>query len=138
MIFSENRRPLFRIMLWKLLKTGVEARGARRPRIRLFVMLAQIGVQRIRAGLGEQRLEHHVLAAAVGEMLAIGLAQRTDAGVAVLPVDAARRIAMPAVQALSGHLTLPTFSTCEPSTVPARRVVGGGRRRPRRIEHCTS
>lgn len=74
-------------------------------------MLAQISVQRVGAGLDEQGLEHHVLAAALCKMLAIGLAQRADAGVAVLPVDAAGRIAMPAIQAfcLLGHLTLPSL-----------------------------
>jgi hypothetical protein len=76
-------------------------------------MLAQISVQRFRAGLGQQRLEHHVLAAAFREMLAIGLAQRPDAGVAMLFVDAARRIAMPTVQSFLGHLILPGFSTAQ-------------------------
>ena len=40
-------------------------------------------------------------------MFAIGLSQRLDAGVAVLLVDAARRIATPAVQTFLGHLILP-------------------------------
>jgi len=52
-------------------------------RLRSFAMLAQIGVKRVRAGLGEQGRQHHVLAAAFGEMLAIGLAQGAYAGVAV-------------------------------------------------------
>jgi hypothetical protein len=51
-------------------------------------MLAQMGVNRFHAGLGEQRVEHHVLAAAFREMLATGLAQRADACVAVLIIDA--------------------------------------------------
>src|ERR1700730_10068322 len=78
-------------------------------------MLAQVSVQRFRAGLGEQGPEHHVLAAALGKMLAIGLAQRADTGVGMLLVDAAGRIAMPAVQTLCflirfpGHLTLPSL-----------------------------
>src|SRR6266436_1733400 len=48
-------------------------------------------------------------------MLAIGLAQRADAGVAMLLVNTAGRIAMPAVQTLCflfrfpGHLTLPSL-----------------------------
>jgi hypothetical protein len=67
-------------------------------RIRLFVMLAQIGMKRFRAGLGQQGLQHHVLAAALREMLAIGFTQRRHAGIAMLLVDAAGGVAMPAVQ----------------------------------------
>jgi hypothetical protein len=87
------------------------ADGARyRPCIRLLVMLAQIGVKRLRSGLSQQCLEHHVPAPTLRKMLAIGLSQRLDAGVAVLLVDAAGRIAMPSIQALLGllsHVTLP-------------------------------
>ena len=70
-------------------------------------MLAQIGVKRFRARLGEQRLQHHVLAPAFGEVLAIGLAKAADPRVAVLLVDAASRVAMPAIQTFSSDLTLP-------------------------------
>jgi len=53
------------------------------------VVLAQISVQRVRAGLRQQGLEHHVPSPTLREMLAIGLAQAADEGVAVLLVDAA-------------------------------------------------
>src|SRR3984885_6163107 len=85
-------------------------RARYRPCIRLLVMLAQIGVKRLPSGLSQQCLEHHVPAPTHRKMLAIGLSQRLDAGVAVLLVDAAGRIAMPPVQALLGllsHVTLP-------------------------------
>jgi hypothetical protein len=80
------------------------------PCIQSLVMLTQIGVKRLRPGLSQQRLEHHVCAATLRKMLAIGLSQRLDAGVAMLLVDAACRIAMSSVQALLGlpsHLIPP-------------------------------
>ena len=67
-------------------------------------MLAQIGVKRFRAGLGKQRLEHQVAAAALRKMIAIGFSQCRDACVAVLLVDAAGRIAVPTIQTLPGFL----------------------------------
>jgi hypothetical protein len=72
-------------------------------------MLARIGVKRVRAGLGEQGLQHHVLAAAFGEMLAIGLAKGAYAGVAVFLVDAAGGIAMATVQTLANYSSFPRF-----------------------------
>src|ERR1700733_14569145 len=102
-------------------------------------MLAQIGVKRFGTGLGQQCLEHHVPAPALRKMLAIGFSQRLDAGVAVLLVDAAGRIAMPSVQAfpgllsLLGHLILPEVfnQRLNPTTVTKRRVAGCGDWRPR-------
>jgi hypothetical protein len=55
-------------------------------------MLAQVSVQGLHAGLRQQRPEHHVLATSLGKMLSIGLAQRADARVAVLLVDATSEI----------------------------------------------
>ena len=61
--------------------------------------------------------------AAFREMLAIGLAQRANARVAVLLVDAARRIAMPSVQALLRHLTPPLLILpAQPNTTARKRV----------------
>jgi hypothetical protein len=78
--------------------TKVSMIGVLGPAPELFVMLAQIGVKRLRAGLRKQRLEHHVAATALREMRAVGLSQCLDAGVAVFLVDAAGRITMSAVQ----------------------------------------
>src|ERR1700687_1483232 len=87
----------------------LELTGEAAARLQLFVMLAEIGVERLGAGCGKQRLEHHVAAVTFREMLAIGLSQGFDARVAVLLVDAAGRIAMPTVQCLLGHVKLPGF-----------------------------
>src|SRR5580698_3440666 len=80
-----------------------------RSRIRLFVVLAQIGVKRFRAGLSQQVFQHHVLAAAFRKMFAVGFTQRANARIAVLLVDATGGVAMPPVQTLLGHLTLPKY-----------------------------
>jgi hypothetical protein len=69
-------------------------------------MLAQMGVKRLGAGFRQQRFEHHVAAPAARKMLALGFSQCLDAGIAVLLVDAADRIAVPPIQTLLGHLTL--------------------------------
>jgi hypothetical protein len=52
-------------------RTGV---GRRKfpPPPRSLMMLAQISMQRFGSSAGEQGLQHHVLAAACREMLAIG------------------------------------------------------------------
>src|ERR1700677_1165367 len=136
---------LFEAYPWRLaLRDLLVARTGRgiSPCIQLLVMLAQIGVKRFRTGLSQQCLEHHVPAPALRKMLAIGFSQRLDAGVAVLLVDAAGRIAMPSVQAFLallgllgflGHLILPEVLNLRlnPTTVMKRRVVGCGDRLPR-------
>ena len=79
---------------------------------RLFVMLTQIGMKRLGAGLGQQGFQHHIPAAALRKMLAIGFTQRANTCVAVLLVDAASRVTMPAVQTFLGHLALPGPKNC--------------------------
>jgi hypothetical protein len=69
-------------------------------------MLAQVDVKRFDTDFGKQIFEHHIGAAPPGEMIAVGFAQRSDPGIAMLLVDAARYVAMPTVQtfALCGFL----------------------------------
>jgi hypothetical protein len=40
----------------------------------LFMMLTQVSVKRLRAGICQQRFEHRVASAAFGEMFAVGFA----------------------------------------------------------------
>src|ERR1700760_3603780 len=67
-------------------------------------------MKRFRASLGQQGFQHHVLARRpFAKMLAIGLTQRANACVAVLLIDAASRVTIPAVQTPPGHLALPKY-----------------------------
>jgi hypothetical protein len=61
-------------------------------------MLTQILMQGFAAGFPEQILEHQILAAAFGKAYAIFLAQRRDFGIAVLAIDPAGPVAMPAIE----------------------------------------
>src|ERR1700733_5864026 len=94
-----------------------------------------MGVQRVGARLRQQSLKHHVLAPAFGEMLAIGLAKPATARVAVLLVDAASRVTMPAVQTSPSHLTLPCMiQFTKGSTTTGKRVDRGPSHQGRRSE----
>ena len=87
-------------------------RDSRRPQAmsaeRLFVVLPQIVVQRGAACFLKQGLQHHILAAALGEAVAVFLAERGHLGVAVLALDPAALVAVPIVEAAFGlrHLSL--------------------------------
>ncbi len=63
------------------------------------MVMAQIFVQRGRAGFFQQGLQMHVAAPAGGEMVAVGLAQRIDPRVAALVADPAALFG-PAVEPL--------------------------------------
>jgi hypothetical protein len=77
----------------------------------LFMMLTQISVKRLHAGICQQRFEHHVAAAAHCEMFAVGFAQCFDSSVAVLLINTASRITMPTVQTLLCHFASPHGDT---------------------------
>src|SRR6516164_7168732 len=62
------------------------------------MMMPQIVVQRCRPGLLEQRLEHHVLATARRELLAIFRAERCAFGLVVLAFDPAALVAVTLVK----------------------------------------
>src|SRR5579862_464376 len=76
-----------------------EYTGSRAGATALPVMMSQILMQRRRPGFLEQRLEHHVLAMALGEARTIFLAQRGYFRVAVLLFDFSALVAVPSVEA---------------------------------------
>src|ERR1700734_3050163 len=69
----------------------------------LFVVIFEILVKGMAAAFCEQRLQHHVLAAAFGKVSAISFPQRRNPGIAVLLVDLSALVAVSAVQCLPSH-----------------------------------